>query len=82
MKCYLNEDVWDENIDGEWDIAIIDLIDRSEYELDKTKHLIMVYHVKFNNYGSKPIVKSELEFVVDKELTTPVNIQLAQMVSI
>lgn len=81
MKCYLNGDIWDENIDLEWDIVIFDLKDRSEYELDDNKRLIMVFHVE-DDHGSKPIIKSELEFVVENAFTPAVNIQLAQMVSI
>lgn len=81
MKCYLNGDIWEENFGEEWDMVIYDLIDRSEYELDTSKQLIIVAFMEYN-HGSKPTVKCELEFVVEKALTPAVNIQLARMVSI
>lgn len=81
MKCYLNDDIWNQNIGRNWELVIFDLLDHSEYDFDETKQLVMVFLLE-DNYGSKPIIKSEFEFVVDNEIAPFSNIKLVKMVSV
>lgn len=79
MRCYFNEEIWDEDIGQGWEMVILDLKDRSELELSKTKRLMFVNHVEEN--GSQQRLISEMEFVVDIASTTSANTQLATEVS-
>lgn len=80
MRCYFNEEIWNEDIGQGWEMVILDLKDRSELELNKTKRLMFVNHVEEN--GSQQRLISEMEFVVDIASTTSANTQLAKEVSI
>lgn len=79
MRCYFNEEIWNEDIGQGWEMVILDLKDRSELELSKTKRLLFVNHVEEN--GSQQRLISEMEFVVDIASTTSANSQLATEVS-
>lgn len=77
MRCYFNEEIWNEDIGQGWEMVILDLKDRSELELGKTKRLMFVNHVEA---GSQQRIISEMEFVVDIASTTSANSQLASEV--
>lgn len=79
MRCYFNEEIWNEDIGQGWEMVILDLKDRSELELSKTKRLMFVNHIDDN--GSQQRLVSEMEFVVDIASTTSANSQLATEVS-
>lgn len=78
MRCYFNEEIWSEDIGQGWEMVILDLKDRSELELNKTKRLMFVNHLE-ENYPYRLI--SEMEFVVDIASSTSANTQLATEVS-
>jgi len=75
MRCYFNEEIWNEDIGQGWEMVILDLKDRSELELGKTKRLMFVNHVE--EIDSQQRLVSEMEFVVDIASTTSANSQLA-----
>jgi hypothetical protein len=77
MRCYFNEEIWNEDIGQGWEMVILDLKDRSELELNKTKRLMFVNHIE----EATPRVISEMEFVVDIASTTSPNTQLGTEVS-
>lgn len=79
MRCYFNEEIWNEDIGQGWEMVILDLKDRSELELNKTKRLMFVNHIDDN--GSQQRLVSEMEFVVDIASSTSANSQLATEVS-
>lgn len=79
MRCYFNEEIWNEDIGQGWEMVILDLKDRSELELSKTKRLMFVNHVE--ETGSQQRLVSEMEFVVDIASTTSANSQLASEIS-
>jgi len=79
MRCYFNEEIWNEDIGQGWEMVIVDLKDRSELELNKTKRLMFVNHIE---EAHPHRVISELEFVVDIASTSSANTQLATEVSI
>lgn len=78
MRCYFNEEIWNEDIGQGWEMVILDLKDRSELELNKTKRLMFVNHIEETNSR----VITEMEFVVDIASTTSPNTQLGTEVSI
>lgn len=80
MRCYFNEEIWNEDIGQGWEMVILDLKDRSELELSKTKRLMFVNHVE--ETGSQQRLISEMEFVVDIASSTSANTQLATEVYI
>uniref|UniRef100_A0A2S2P0F7 Ubiquitin carboxyl-terminal hydrolase 47 n=1 Tax=Schizaphis graminum TaxID=13262 RepID=A0A2S2P0F7_SCHGA len=77
MRCYFNEEIWNEDIGQGWEMVILDLKDRSELELNKTKRLMFVNHIE----EATPRVISEMEFVVDIASTTSPNTQLGTEIS-
>lgn len=79
MRCYFNEEIWNEDIGQGWEMVLLDLKDRQELELSKTKRLLFVNHVEEN--GSQQRIISEMEFVVDIASTISANTQLATEVS-
>jgi len=79
MRCYFNEEIWNEDIGQGWEMVILDLKDRSELELNKTKRLMFVNHVEEALPGR---CITEMEFVVDIASSTSANTQLATEVSI
>ncbi|XP_050432536.1 ubiquitin carboxyl-terminal hydrolase 47 [Adelges cooleyi] len=79
MRCYFNEEIWNEDIGQGWEMVILDLKDRPELELSKTKRLMFVNHVEEN--GSQQRLISEMEFVVDIASATSANTQLASEIS-
>jgi hypothetical protein len=80
MRCYFNEEIWNEDIGQGWEMVILDLKDRCELELNKTKRLLFVNHVE--EHGLQQRLISEMEFVVDIASTTSANTQLATEVRI
>ncbi|XP_050541895.1 ubiquitin carboxyl-terminal hydrolase 47-like isoform X2 [Daktulosphaira vitifoliae] len=79
LRCYFNEEIWNEDIGQGWEMIILDLIDRTELELGKTKRLMFVNHVEEN--GTQQRLMSEMEFVVDIASTISANTQLASEIS-
>ena len=79
MRCYFNEEIWNEDIGQGWEMVILDLKDRSELELNKTKRLMFVNHIE---EALPRRFISEMEFVVDIASSTSANAQLATEVSI
>lgn len=79
-RCYFNEEIWNEDIGQGWEMVVLDLKDRCELELSKTKRLMFVNHVE--EHGSSQRLISEMEFVVDIASTASANTQLATEVSI
>ncbi|VVC39387.1 Hypothetical protein CINCED_3A016381 [Cinara cedri] len=75
MRCYFNDETWNEDIGQGWEMVIIDLKNRSELELSNTKRLMFVNHIEDN--GSQQRLVSEMEFVVDIASTLSTNLQLA-----
>lgn len=78
MRCYFNEEIWNEDIGQGWEMVILDLKDRSELELNKTKRLMFVNHVEEAHPGR---CITEMEFVVDIASSTSANTQLATEIS-
>lgn len=77
MRCYFNEEIWNEDIGQGWEMVILDLKDRSELELNKTKRLMFVNHIEETNSR----VITEMEFVVDIASTISPNTQLGTEIS-
>lgn len=80
MQCYLNNEIWNEDIGQNWEMVILDLKDRFELELEKTKRLMFVNHVVDND--SQQFKISEMEFTIEIASVTSISKQLAKKVCI